>query len=171
MDSFGFIFLQTQLHNNINYKHTKIFIDQKERLAMNESYIVSPELSSFAIGMTTEEEVMNETEYSVLMVTREVEVVIMSTLFALTLVGNLIVIFILLFYRKSGKKTFLSRMSFYIIHLSLADITVAFLSILPQIIWRNRIVLDQNQALCKFVVFSQVSTPRNSNLSDSCEFK
>lgn len=104
-------------------------------------------------GMTM---MVNQTEYASLTMTREIEVFIMSMLFALTIIGNLIVIFILLFYRKSGKKTFLSRMSFYIIHLSVADISVALMSILPQIIWRNSVVFDKFQALCKFVTFSQV---------------
>lgn len=99
---------------------------------------------------------MNETELASFMVTREIEVVVLSTLFTLIILGNLIVIFILLFYRKSRKKSSLSRMSFFIIHLSIADISVALMSILPQIIWRSRMIFDEYEALCKFVAFSQV---------------
>jgi hypothetical protein len=49
------------------------------------------------------------------------------------------------------------RMSFYIIHLSIADMSVALLSILPQIVWRKSVLFfASSQFLCKFVTFAQV---------------
>lgn len=96
---------------------------------------------------------MNGTDLSP---TRKIEVALMSTLFVFTIVGNFLVIFIILFWRKSRKKSSISRMSFYIIHLSVADINVALMSILPQVIWRNSIFFNKFQLLCKFVAFSQV---------------
>ena len=88
-----------------------------------------------------------------------VEVILMSSLFVLTVLGNLIVIFILLVYRtSSSSKRPISRMSFYIINLSVADICVALMSILPATIWRKSVVFFSDlQCVCKLVSFSQVS--------------
>lgn len=98
------------------------------------------------------------------MLLTRVEVFILTSLFVLTVVGNLAVIFILLLYRtnKTSRSRCLtinnniSRMSFYIIHLSIADTNVAVMSILPQILWRNSIVFNHSHFLCKLVTFSQV---------------
>lgn len=87
-----------------------------------------------------------------------VEVILMSSLFVLTIVGNFIVIFILLVYRtSSSSRRSISRMSFYIINLSVADICVALMSILPATIWRHSVVFFSDlQVVCKLVSFSQV---------------
>lgn len=86
------------------------------------------------------------------------EVILMSSLFVLTIVGNFIVIFILLVYRTSSStRRSISRMSFYIINLSVADICVALMSILPATIWRHSVVFFSDlQVVCKLVSFSQV---------------
>lgn len=92
-----------------------------------------------------------------------IEVLVLIVLFIATLVGNIGVIIILLFFNGKSKKSCfsynnVSRMSFYIINLSLADISVALLSILPQIIWRYSVVFwASSQFVCKFVTYGQVS--------------
>lgn len=95
----------------------------------------------------------------------QIEVVLLSSLFILTVIGNLTVILIILLYRNMSSKRArwfklnknISRMSFYIIHLSIADLNVAFMSILPQLIWRKSVVFNHSHFLCKFVAFSQVN--------------
>ena len=92
------------------------------------------------------------------------EVILLTTMFTLTIVGNLIVITTLFCCpNRKNKKSIcfsfnknISRMSFYILHLSIADINVAFMSILPQIIWRNNIIFNSSNFLCKLVTFCQV---------------
>ena len=94
-----------------------------------------------------------------------IEVVLLTTLFILTLLGNLIVIITLFFFpkrKRKHKKCFsynkrLSRMSFYILNLSIADMNVAVMSILPQIIWRSSVIFNNSHILCKLVTFCQVS--------------
>ncbi|CAF1052141.1 unnamed protein product [Brachionus calyciflorus] len=93
-----------------------------------------------------------------------IEVVLLATLFVLTIIGNLTVILIILMYRSLSNNRSrwfklnknISRMSFYIIHLSIADFNVAFMSILPQLIWRSSVIFNHSHFLCKFVAFSQV---------------
>jgi hypothetical protein len=92
------------------------------------------------------------------------EVIVLATLFTLTVTGNSAVIATLFFCpRRKDKKSAcfkfnknISRMSFYILNLSIADIGVAFMSILPQIIWRSNIVFNTSNFLCKLVTFCQV---------------
>ena len=96
-----------------------------------------------------------------------IEVAVLCILFCVALVGNLIVIVYLLFSinkesrgiccntRLGCKK--ITRMSFYIVHLSIADCNVAFMSILPQIFWRNAVFFLSSQIVCKLVTFFQVS--------------
>ncbi len=76
------------------------------------------------------------------------------------------VILILLFKKKKQSYAYLkifcikynkiSRMSFYIMVLSLADITVALVSILPQIYWKARFNASNNPFFCKAITFFQV---------------
>ena len=92
-----------------------------------------------------------------------IEVLVLIILFISTLVGNISVIIILLFFNNKSKKSCfsynnVSRMSFYIINLSLADISVAMLSIFPQIIWRYSVLFwASSQFVCKSVTYGQVS--------------
>jgi hypothetical protein len=84
-------------------------------------------------------------------------------LFALTIIGNAAVILILLLFKNKRKSSVnlrtVSRMSFYIINLSIADLSVAFLSILPQTIWKMTVYFFVNSnLLCKFFSFTQIFT-------------
>lgn len=91
----------------------------------------------------------------------KIEITILIILFCLTIIGNLAVIVIVLINRKR-RNSFMnlrnvSRMSFYILNLSIADIFVALMSVLPQLLWRSNILfLVQSKLLCKLVAFAQV---------------
>lgn len=132
---------------------------------------MTAEISDMNENWTLEGSMVNMTQNETLhgitdLFLREIEFLVLMTLFFLTIAGNLSVIMTLLFYRnyKSKRRSTcfglifnrLSRMSFYIVNLSVADICVAFMSILPQIIWRKMIFFNQYEFLCKFVTFSQV---------------
>jgi hypothetical protein len=108
----------------------------------------------------------NQIDFSIIVdptLTR-LEVILLTNMFILTIVGNLVVIVTLFMCpNRRNKKSIcfsfnknISRMSFYILHLSIADINVAFMSILPQIIWRNNIIFNSSHFLCKLVTFCQV---------------
>jgi len=103
------------------------------------------------------------------------EVIVLSIVFFTALFGNLIVIIYLCLSITMSKKmkralgieiiNKIPRMSFYIIHLSIADMSVALLSILPQIVWRKSVLFfASSQLLCKFVTFAQVLN--NSKISN-----
>ena len=85
----------------------------------------------------------------------------LNIIFFLTLLGNFTVVFVII-QTKNRKSCCVSfnnknRISFYILSLSIADINVAFLSILPQIIELNNIYwLDKSNLACKIVRFIQV---------------
>jgi arginine vasopressin receptor 1B len=85
----------------------------------------------------------------------QIETISMSILFLLTVVGNAGCILVLLFCQRSNNGSRkISRMSFYIINLSIADLSVAFLSILPTLFWRYNVYFSlKSNTLCKLVSF------------------
>lgn len=94
-----------------------------------------------------------------------VEISLLKMILYLTITCNMLVILILLFKKKKQPYKFLnflcikynkiSRMSFYLMILSFADITVALVSILPQIYWKERFN-SINPFFCKAITFFQV---------------
>lgn len=88
----------------------------------------------------------------------QVETITMSILFILTVIGNTGCIIALLFCQRSNNGSRrVSRMSFYIINLSIADLFVAFLSILPTLFWRYNVYFSlKSNVLCKLVSFSGI---------------
>ena len=82
-----------------------------------------------------------------------VEIILQGVIFALAVFGNGLVLAIL-FFRLKGKK--LSRMNTMIMHLSIADLFVAFFNILPQLIWDITFRFKGPDSLCKFVKYFQV---------------
>lgn len=90
----------------------------------------------------------------------KIEVFIMTTVFILALVGNSIVIltFLLRLCIKNGfRRNKLSRMNFYIFHLSVADVYVSLGNILTMLIWRqNNNMFFGGDLACKLVVYFQV---------------
>ena len=82
----------------------------------------------------------------------QVEIAVQSVIFALAVLGNGIVVTTL----ACGKKK-LGRMNLMIIHLSLADLFVAFLNVLPQLMWDVTGTFYGGTFLCKFVTYFQVA--------------
>lgn len=82
----------------------------------------------------------------------KVEIGVSSLIFALALIGNTTVLLVLLF-----RKHKLSRMLFFILHLSIADLFTAFFSILPQLIMDVTFKFYGGAFLCKFIHFCQLA--------------
>ncbi|OQV15587.1 Vasopressin V1a receptor [Hypsibius exemplaris] len=79
------------------------------------------------------------------------EVAMLGITFSIALFGNSAVLFVLLLRRQK-----ITRMYFFILHLSLADLAVAFLNILPQLLWDITWRFQGNNFMCKSVKFLQV---------------
>ena len=79
-----------------------------------------------------------------------VEVAVMATIFSLAVFGNCTVLFIL------SRKKKLSRMNLLIVHLSLADLFVAFFECLSQMIWDITYRFQGDDFLCRGVKFFQL---------------
>ncbi|XP_071943181.1 isotocin receptor-like [Antedon mediterranea] len=80
-----------------------------------------------------------------------IEIAMMSVIFVLTIVGNSTVILALWQFRRN-----FTRMHYFIVHLCLADLLVAFFNILPQIIMDVTVSFNAPDVVCRFVMFGQV---------------
>ena len=106
----------------------------------------------------------NQTSNNDYTIDRFMYIVSMYVIFKLTLIGNICVVLIILYskYRisKNSKKLCIRlknlRISFYILSLSIADINVALMSILPQIFETTNLQFYNSNMSCKFVKFIQV---------------
>ena len=81
----------------------------------------------------------------------KVEIIVQAIILFLAVFGNGVVLFIFLTRRKK-----LSRMNLMIVHLSIADLFVAFFNILPQLIWDITYRFYGNDFLCRSVKLGQV---------------
>lgn len=89
----------------------------------------------------------------------KLEIVTLTLALIFAFFGNLIVVLTLVYnrYRKANKKSKFTRMNFFIIHLSLADIYVSLGNILPMLLWRrNNNIFFGGDLLCRLVVYVQV---------------
>jgi len=85
----------------------------------------------------------------------QAEVAILSIMFAVTVFGNMAVLLALSV--RPRKK--LSRMYYFILHLSIADLCTAFLSVLPQLAWDVTYRFYGGPLLCKLVKYGQTLGP------------
>lgn len=83
----------------------------------------------------------------------QLEITIQAIILFLAIFGNGIVILVLLGMRRRKK---LSRMNMMIVHLSFADLFVAFFNVLPQLAWDITYRFHGNDFLCRSVKFGQV---------------
>ncbi|XP_065341116.1 oxytocin receptor-like [Cloeon dipterum] len=83
-----------------------------------------------------------------------VEIATLVFIFAVTVVGNSLILAAILFRRAK-----ISRMYFYIMHLSIADLVTAFFNVLPQIAWELTYRFRGGNVLCKAVKFGQILGP------------
>ncbi|XP_041374722.1 annetocin receptor-like [Gigantopelta aegis] len=81
----------------------------------------------------------------------KVEIAVQAVILYLALFGN---IFVLVVLRVRKQK--MTRMQWFIVHLSLADIFVAIFNVLPQLIWDITYRFYGNDFLCRFVKYFQV---------------
>ncbi|ESO82082.1 hypothetical protein LOTGIDRAFT_52339, partial [Lottia gigantea] len=79
------------------------------------------------------------------------EIAIQSVILFLAIFGNICVLIALARGRKVR-----SRMHMFIMHLSIADLLVAFFNVLPQLIWDITFRFEGGDFLCRFVKYMQV---------------
>ncbi|XP_061165311.1 cephalotocin receptor 1-like [Saccostrea echinata] len=79
----------------------------------------------------------------------QAEISVQVVIFVLAVFGNATVLAVLLPRKKS-------RMYLFMMHLSLADLFVAFCNVLPQLIWDITYVFIGNDILCRFVKYLQI---------------
>lgn len=89
-----------------------------------------------------------------------VEIATLVFIFAVTVVGNLLILSAILFRRRAK----ISRMYFYIFHLSIADLVTAFFNVLPQFAWELTYRFKGGNLLCKGVKFGQILGPYLSSI-------
>jgi arginine vasopressin receptor 1A len=85
----------------------------------------------------------------------QVEIATLATMFTVTVLGNAAVLLAL--STRPTKK--LSRMYYFIMHLSIADLCTAFLSVLPQLAWDITYRFYGGPLLCKLVKYGQTLGP------------
>ncbi|XP_074840182.1 arg8-vasotocin receptor-like [Carettochelys insculpta] len=81
----------------------------------------------------------------------QVEVAVLGIIFVTASLGNFILILVL--WRRRKK---LSRMYVFMLHLSIADLVVAFFQVLPQLIWDITDVFIGPDALCRTIKYLQL---------------
>ncbi|KAH0616606.1 hypothetical protein JD844_027847 [Phrynosoma platyrhinos] len=81
----------------------------------------------------------------------QVEIAVLGVIFMAAAVGNLILILIL--WRRRMK---LSRIYVFLLHLSLADLMVAFFQVLPQLFWKITDVFRGPDILCRTISYLQL---------------
>ncbi|XP_063919040.1 mesotocin receptor-like isoform X1 [Zophobas morio] len=88
-----------------------------------------------------------------------VEVATLAIIFLVTVIGNSTVLLALWTRRRYAGRKKLSRMYFFILHLSIADLITAFLSVLPQLAWDITYRFYGGFFLCKLVKYGQTLGP------------
>jgi hypothetical protein len=78
-----------------------------------------------------------------------VEQIILASIFIAALIGNTLVLVIMLKKRRRR----MTRMAFFILHLTIADLLVTFFSVLPMLIWKSTITFFGGDFLCRIVAF------------------
>ena len=81
----------------------------------------------------------------------KIEIAVQATILAIAVFGNLTVLLVL-----GTRKKKLSRMNMMIMHLSLADLFVAFFNVLPELIWDITFRFYGGDFMCKGVKYFQV---------------
>ncbi|UJR14025.1 hypothetical protein I4U23_001024 [Adineta vaga] len=78
-----------------------------------------------------------------------VEQIVLGSMFISALISNIIVLYFML----NKKHRQITRMAFFILHLTIADLLVAFFSVLPMFIWKLTITFFGGDFLCRIVSF------------------
>lgn len=88
-----------------------------------------------------------------------VEIATLAIIFLVTVIGNSTVLLALWIRGRYAGRKKLSRMYFFILHLSIADLITAFLSDLPQLSWDITYRFKGGYFMCKFVKYGQTLGP------------
>ncbi len=83
----------------------------------------------------------------------KIEITVLSIILVITIVGNSLMLIAL---RRQLQFRPMSRMYFFMLNLSIADLFVAFGNILPQLAWDITFRFQGNDLLCRIVKFLQV---------------
>jgi hypothetical protein len=78
-----------------------------------------------------------------------VEKIVLATIFISAVIANFLVLIVMLTTRH--RRT--TRVAFFILHLTIADLLVAFFSILPMLVWKWTVVFFGGDLLCRLVSF------------------
>lgn len=81
----------------------------------------------------------------------QVEIAVLGVIFVAAATGNFILIMVL--WRRRMK---LSRMYVFLLHLSIADMMVAFFQVLPQLFWKITDVFMGPDVLCRTILYLQL---------------
>jgi hypothetical protein len=85
---------------------------------------------------------------------RLVEQIVLATIFISALIGNILVLIVVLTTRHQRT----TRMAFFILHLTIADLLVAFFSVLPMFIWKSTSTFYGGDFLCRFITFLMLTS-------------
>ncbi|CAF4237531.1 unnamed protein product [Rotaria sp. Silwood2] len=85
---------------------------------------------------------------------RLVEQFVLATIFISALIGNTLVLIVMLTARH--KRT--TRMAFFILHLTIADLLVAFFSVLPMFIWKSTSTFFGGDFVCRLMAFLMLTS-------------
>ncbi|XP_034942504.1 vasopressin V1a receptor-like isoform X2 [Chelonus insularis] len=83
------------------------------------------------------------------------EIIILSVIFFITITGNCLIFLALYLRRYRGRQRKLTRMFFFIMHLSIADLITGLFNVLPQLAWDITFRFQGGFILCKLVKFLQ----------------
>ncbi|XP_066594125.1 vasopressin V1a receptor-like isoform X2 [Prorops nasuta] len=87
------------------------------------------------------------------------EIAVLTSILFVTLFGNSLVLVSLYLRRHRGRRSKSTRMHFFIMHLSIADLLTALLDVLPQLAWDITFRFQGGQVMCKLVKFAQPLGP------------
>ncbi|XP_032679313.1 arg8-vasotocin receptor-like [Odontomachus brunneus] len=82
------------------------------------------------------------------------EIAVLTSIFLITLIGNILVL-LALYAKRHYQRRKLTRMYFFILHLSIADLLTGLLDVLPQLAWDITFRFQGGAVLCKLIKFSQ----------------
>lgn len=88
----------------------------------------------------------------------KVEMAVLALIFIFTVLGNCVVLLGIFFRRQK-----MTRMYYFILHLSVADLITAFFNVLTQLFWEITYRFQGGNFLCKFVKYTQILGPYSSS--------
>lgn len=80
---------------------------------------------------------------------RRVEQIVLASMFVLAVISNALVLIVML--RMRSRRT--TRMVFFILHLTIADLLVAFCSVLPMLIWKTVPEAMDGPIVCRLISY------------------